>query len=300
MHIVKSQNIKGVSWLNRIELGSVQFGLNYGVNNGVKVTQEEAKRIHSLLYNNGSNLIDTAPSYGDSEAVISNIIEVDSRVITKSTPLSKSNPEDIIKDLDRSIKTFGPNLYGLMVHDVNDIFDLRFKPVIDYLESVRSGTIKIGVSLYDPIDIFRIYEVFDIDMIQIPFNILDQRACDTNIVKFIQDNKIEVHVRSVFLQGLLLMRGNIPSSLKEITPFLEAVSVLAKNIGLTEYELCLLYVFKQVWVDKIIIGLDSEAQSKDLIDTVNRLSETEVDCDFSSLSCSDINLINPAKWIHDN
>lgn len=300
MHTVKNLNTNNI-WLNKIELGSAQFGLNYGVNNGKKVSKEEANKIHKFLLNKGSYLIDTAPSYGDSESVVEDIIKKDTRVVTKLLPMSKHTPDEIIKGIESSHSKYGSKLYGLILHDSNDLFDSKFKSVIDYLNGIRGCAIKVGASVYNPLDLMRIYDVLEIDMIQMPFNILDQRASDSTLINLITKQNIEVHVRSIFLQGLLLMGGNIPLSLESVMPYLKSVENFAKNRGLSVYELCILYVFKQSWVKHVVIGLDNLIQAEILISTVIKMSKVDSNSniDFKELACTDMNLINPAKWVHD-
>lgn len=298
MHIVKNQNFN--SWLKKIELGSAQFGLDYGINNGKKVDQDQASEIHDLLYSNGSYLIDTAPAYGDSETVVSNIVKDQTRVITKLLPLSQYSPKQVINGIELSKKLFGPNLIGLIVHNASDVFDYRFVEILDYLKNINDLNIKIGVSLYDPLDVIKISNKMSIDVIQVPLSILDQRANNTEFLECIDKNNIEVHARSVFLQGLLLMNDNTPKSLDAIKPYRSAVEKAALSQGLTTYEFCLLYVFKQNFVNKIVIGLDNRYQADALINTVIKLSNIDSQYDFSILACRDVDLINPAKWQYDH
>jgi aryl-alcohol dehydrogenase-like predicted oxidoreductase len=92
------------------------------------------------------------------------------------------------------------------------------------------------------------------------------------------------------------MGDNIPHSLSDVVPYHTAVTKLAHSQGLTVYEICLLYVFQQTWVDYIVIGIDSIDQARVLIETVRKLSVNENQLDFSALACNDKNLINPTKW----
>jgi len=298
MHIVKNQNSISKRWLEKIELGSAQFGLDYGVNNGKKVNRDCARLIHKALINNGSYLIDTAPSYGDSEKVISSIVENKAKIITKLLPLSNYSAKEIIDGIEESRTLFNDQLYGLMVHNSSDLFDENFLSVIDYLNNVRSKELKVGVSVYDPLDVFEASKIIKLDMLQLPINILDQRSDSDEFKAFINNNNIEIHARSIFLQGLLLMDKNTPESLIAISPYIEAVKSEAALQDLTIYELCILYVFKQNWIDHVVIGLDNVQQTEILINTVSKLSDIQCQIEFKSLACYDINLINPAKWTY--
>jgi aryl-alcohol dehydrogenase-like predicted oxidoreductase len=297
---VKNQNFKINNWIDKIELGSAQFGLDYGVNNGKKISQNQAYSIHELLCNNNACLIDTAPSYGNSETIVSSIIKEESKIITKLLPLSQYSIEEIMQGIEVSKILFGRHLSGFMIHNANDVFDDRFTGIIDYLSDIKHSNIKIGVSVYDPLEVFEISNKLTLDMIQIPFNILDQRANNTYFLDYVKKQNIEVHVRSVFLQGLLLMDENTPHALNAVLPYRNLVNQAALSQGLSMYELCLFFVFKQSWINKVVIGLDNKKQANSLINTVKKLSNIDNEYDFSIFACNDINIINPAKWHYDH
>ena len=297
---MKNLNLESNRWIEKIELGSAQFGLDYGVNNGKKVNQDQAYSIHELLYENGAFLIDTAPSYGNSETVVSSIVKEKSKIITKLLPLSQCNPEEIIQGIEVSKALFGQHLTGLMIHNASDIFDDRFSEVISYLSDIKHLNIKIGVSVYDPQEVFEISKKIDLNMIQIPFSILDQRGSNKIFLDHVKSYNIETHVRSVFLQGLLLMNDNIPKTLNAVIPYRELINKAALSQGLTMYEFCLLFAFKQSWVNKVVIGLDNQQQAHSLINAINKLSNIANDYEFSILACRDLNIINPAKWHYDH
>lgn len=296
---MKNLNSKEQSWIEKIELGTAQFGLHYGVNNGKKISEDESKRIRQYLYDNGSYFIDTAPSYGDSEEIVSKLAGDRNKIITKILPLSKCNSKDIVDGVLNSIEEFGDKLYGIMVHDSNDVFNSEFKYVKELLGKPENKRIKFGVSLYDPMELIRISEIMDVEMIQIPFNILDQRADNKLFKDYLESHNIEVHVRSVFLQGLLLMDKNIPESLKSVEDYRSLVRKEANKLGLTIYEFCIYFVFNQDWIDQVVIGIDNLQQAVELIEAIKKVSNMNPTCDYSNLKCMDMKLINPAKWKND-
>jgi aryl-alcohol dehydrogenase-like predicted oxidoreductase len=288
------------TWVKKIELGSAQFGMDYGINNGKKIDISQAISIYDVLYESGLEMIDTAPVYGEAEDIISKIINKNTKVITKIIPIDFFNVNEVISQIKLSISIFSDNLYGIMMHNSDDVYSKDYNEVIEYLNELKKLGIKVGVSLYDPNKIIELYNLFQFDMIQIPFSVLDQRANNSELIKFIKNKNIEIHVRSIFLQGLLLMGEDVPGSLSGVKYYTALLKEVEEITSLTIYELCIYYVFKQQWVDRVVIGLDNDTQAKKLIDTVKKLSYLDIDFDFSNLSCSDNNIINPSKWNYDN
>ncbi|MFY0642741.1 MAG: aldo/keto reductase [Bermanella sp.] len=292
------KNLDTKSLISKIELGTVQFGLDYGINNGIKVSEIEAGRIINI-FDFMDLTLDTSPAYGSSQYILSKLITSKNRVISKTLSLKNNRVMDVLKEIDRTCELFGSNLYGIMIHDTNDIRHADFDEVLFKLESIRNKGVKIGVSVYSPNQYYQYKENMNIDLVQIPLNILDQRFdCE----EFIGSTKdIEVHVRSIFLQGLLLMvERKIPQELRKVIPYINDIKEMAYKNNFNIYELCLSYAFNKTWVDKVLIGLDSEHQASELIKGLEGMSENIIDIDVRHLSIEDENIINPANWNYEN
>lgn len=293
---MKRQNTNKM--IEKIELGTVQFGLDYGVNCGTRVTEEEVKKIIAC-FDNTKLTFDTSPVYGESQNVLSKLINPGVKVISKTLSLKDNSILAVMEGIDNTCKLFGENLYGIMIHDVSDILQENFSRLVEKLENLRQVGIKIGVSVYSP-EQFNIYKnKIKIDLVQIPLNLLDQRF---DSKEFIESSKgVEIHVRSVFLQGLLLMEEcKVPQALKNVLPSIGEIKNKAHDMNLEIYDLCLAYVFHKTWVNKVVIGLDNVYQARQLIQSIESLSVDDFNVDLKYLAIHDENIINPVNWKYEN
>jgi aryl-alcohol dehydrogenase-like predicted oxidoreductase len=290
-----------IDWFDKLELGTAQFGLDYGVNNGHKIIESEAKKIVYTLNIQSPVLIDTAPYYGDSELVVERISGDNNKIISKLLSIKNSSTTEVISRIKATCSMFDTKLYGLMVHNADDVLDSDFLEVNNYLDGLRLKGIKIGVSVYSPEQVYKCNNIMKLDMVQIPLNIIDQRFDNEQFIEFVTKNNIEVHVRSVFLQGLILMENiNIPETLNKIIPYLDSLRSEASKVGVNLYELCLLFVFNKSWIKYVVIGLDSDVQASELVSNIRNVMHKKINIDVSKFSCSDLNLINPVSWHYDN
>jgi aryl-alcohol dehydrogenase-like predicted oxidoreductase len=160
----------------------------------------------------------------------------------------------------------------------------------------KEGKIKkIGISVYNPGEIERLWNIFSFDAIQAPFNILDRRIKTSGWLKKMNESDVEVHVRSVFLQGLLLMnpieRNILFSKWKSTWIFMD--SWLNKN-NLSPIEAALGFVLSEKLINYIVIGVESKDQLKQIVEIAKRKFNQD---DFpESLSIEDLDLIEPVNW----
>lgn len=284
--------------LEKIELGGVQFGLDYGINSGTRVTEVEVKKIIEC-FNNKTLSLDTSPAYGESQKVLSRLKNPSMTVISKTLSLNNNTILEVLEGIDNTCELFGDNLYGIMIHDVNDILHHDFYKLIEKLEILRGKGIKIGASIYSPEQFYQYKNRMKIDLVQIPMNLLDQRFDNQNFIESSKD--VEIHVRSVFLQGLLLMEEcKVPRELSKVLPFIRLIKKKAHQMNLEIYDLCLAYVFHKKWVNKVVIGLDNVYQTKKLIQSILSLSEDDINFDLRYLAIDDENIINPVNWKYEN
>lgn len=284
--------------VNQVVLGTVQFGLDYGVSNiDGKTHKKEVNRILSRGYELGVRELDTAPSYGDAESVIVEEMTDNYKINTKLLPCSGNTKEIVLKTLDASFDMFGSNFNSVAVHKVEDLLESELVKVIESLrESDRFE--KIGVSIYNLEDLDLIKKVFKPDFIQLPFNIYDQRFKDSSSLKYFKSYGCEIHVRSVFLQGLLLMDVcDIPRELDAIVPIHKKLIAHSGNHNISIYKMCLSWVMNQDWVDKIVVGVNDVLQLEFLIKTINEvISEKRSGFDCSKFKVNDPLIVNPANW----
>ena len=196
---------------NRLAVGTVQFGLNYGVvNQEGQVSVDSGRKILDYARISGLDTLDTAVKYGNSEERLGNI-QVDGwKIISKLPGIPKdcSDVTDwVYKTVKNSLARIGvPKLYGLLLHYPNQLFDETGDQLYLALSQlVTEGLVdKIGISIYSPDELTIVLNKFQFDLVQAPFNPIDHRLITSGWLKYFEENNVELHVRSIFLQGLLV------------------------------------------------------------------------------------------------
>jgi len=254
-------------------LGTVQFGLNYGISNETgKVTYKEVEDILTYCNNHKINTIDTAQAYGESEKILGNFNLSNFRVITKI-----SNIDRIENSLENLKLT---SLYGVLLHNENEIEDNWHKLVCYKSQRLVE---KIGVSVYSPNKLSSIIENYAIDMVQLPLNILDQRFL--SLLKRLKEKKIEIFARSIFLQGLLLMDFN------QISDYFNPIKSILCKLPHDKLGFVLNFVKNIDEIDGIVFGVTSKQELEEICTAYNKKT-----FDYSEFSVDDENMINPALW----
>lgn len=283
-----------------IAIGTAQFGLDYGVaNQQGKVAREEAHRIvnHALL--SGIDTIDTAIAYGDSEECLGRIGMADWRVISKlpEIPLgTRDIPNWVQECLHGSLQRLKvPRLYGLLLHRPSQLFKPggeQLYQTINFLK-VQGLVNKIGVSIYSPDELASIFDHFCFDIVQAPFNILDRSLENSGWLSRLNRMGVEVHVRSIFLQGLLLMNPDArPSYFHPWLPVWKEWHNWLLSSGLTPLQACLGFVLSCPNIARVVVGVDSLKQLKEILSATALQTIEPPD----QLCSNDPDLINPARW----
>ena len=290
--------------INKIMLGTVQFGTDYGVsNNAGQPRVDEIEKIISLAGLNGIDIYDTAPAYGESEKVLGETLPEKSKIVTKTSNINSIYKSSEVTDFlqasfESSLTALNKSsVYGLLVHSADDLIGTSGDYLYAWLNEVKSNKYvsKIGVSVYTADQIDFILDNYSIDLIQLPLNILDQRLIESGHLKKLKEHNVEVHVRSVFLQGLLLMDNkSLPDYFTSYLPFINEFIKECKRRDLSALELSLAFALNQTEVDKVIVGVHEEKQLNEIINTTN-ISLDNIES-LSKLATNAINLINPALW----
>lgn len=243
--------------MNKIALGTAQFGLDYGINNKRgRILKPEAFEILEYAASRGIDVLDTAPAYGNSEAVLGEYLGSrpgEFKVVSK-LPAGAENVRALEESLGR-LKIGA--LYGYLVHDFGSF---RERPRLwnDLVRSRKKGQVcKIGFSLYYPqdYDVLREMRVCP-DLVQVPYNIFDQRFAA--VFPEIKGDGVEIHVRSAFLQGLLLKTAEeLDGRFAEIRPKATRLHKLAASAGVSVSTLCLSFVLWNQSIDRVVIGVDN-------------------------------------------
>lgn len=260
--------------MSKIALGTVQFGMNYGISNTTgQVTTEEIAKILEFCKQNEIDTLDTAQGYGESEKVLSQFNLSNFKVITKL--IGDANLEKSLENLKLS------SVYALMFHRENECTDESWEKFESYK---RQGLVKkIGVSVYTPKVLENLIERYPIEIVQFPMNILDQSFIP--LLPKLKEKGIEVHTRSTFLQGLLLM-DSIPD-------YFEPVKEKINSVPKPRLAHTLNFGKKQKEVDKLVLGVTKLQDLQEIVEAYNEnISETN----YSSFAISDEKYINPSLW----
>ena len=281
----------------KIALGSAQFGLDYGVNNqNGKIAETEISKILNYAKSVNIDTIDTAQAYGNSEKVIGEqVCDAVFKIITKIAFNEENNVSYLVA---KSIKYLNlSKLHGLLFYNYSDFFN---NPALldDIKKEKDKGTIdKYGFSLYYPKELeYLLDNNFDFNIIQIPFSIFDRRF--EPYFEALKAKNIEIHVRSVFLQGLVFMNPNsLSNHLKAISPQLTRLLILAQTNNISLTSIALNFAINQKQIEKVVIGIDS---LKQLIENVKILEENNIVKSLSSeineLQIEDEKILLPFNW----
>jgi len=287
----------GSPW-SKLSIGTAQFGLNYGVNNAYgKVSIQSIKEILEMAKEHGVRHIDTAPAYGVSEEVLG-----------KSWPDSKNNsfavttklppgiePQVLVQTVKDSLKNLNMmNLYGLMFHRFED-FTKTTELVVPILKGlVEEGIVqRYGISIYHP---SQLQWLMDNDLvpgiIQLPFSVLDRR-----FEKFFPILKkkynVEIHVRSIFLQGIYFMKDNLPKHLMAFQVPNQKMLNFAEEINMPYAAFLLSFPFLNQFIDCVVIGFDSVSQFEEILSNVSGVSLEALDFIYE---LENEWLLNPSNW----
>jgi aryl-alcohol dehydrogenase-like predicted oxidoreductase len=297
---VGSQKIGRNGMSHKIALGTVQFGLPYGVANaGGQPTMEQVREVIEAARQVGVDTIDTAINYGTSEAVLGKVGVSDFRVISKLPPCPDSERDIenwVHESLNSSLQRLGiSSFYGILLHRPQDLNGPRGHLIYRALQTaVERGLIeKTGISVYRPEDLAEFLPRFEFGLIQAPLNVFDRRLHESGWLDRLNQAGIEVHVRSVFLQGLLLMDAEKrPAFFKPWQGVWDKWDRWLETSKVTPLDACLAFVRSIPGVSRIVAGVVDSAQLHELCaDNALRID------DFPEFGVGpDDELINPAKW----
>jgi aryl-alcohol dehydrogenase-like predicted oxidoreductase len=284
----------------KIALGTVQFGLDYGIaNQAGRVTLEEVKKIIDQASLANIDTIDTAIAYGNSESILGQANVDNFQIITKLPPI----PEDCsnIKkwtegQITDSLNRLNiNNLQGVLLHQPSQLISKNGDQLLSALHDLKAKglTKKIGISIYDPQELDKLENLMPVDIVQAPLNILDSRLIDSGWLKKLKNQGTEIHIRSVFLQGLLLMNGNQrPQKFSQWSEVWQEWSRWLDEIELSPLQACLGYILNIKDIDKLIVGVDSALHLQEILAAAHAKLPNLPHWPYPI----DTNLITPSNW----
>jgi len=285
--------------ISKLALGTVQFGIPYGVaNQRGQIGLEEAKEILITAKSAGIDTLDTAIAYGNSEQRLGEIGVSSWKVVSKlpKMPDSVSDvlywvQETVSGSLDRLQLT---KLYGLLLHNPEHLLQPEGRKLYDSLKILKEkGWVdKIGISIYSPRELDALSNHFSFDLVQSPCNILDRNLAQSGWLERLKQSEVEIHVRSVFLQGLLLMKSEErPEKFKRWQSFWNQWDDWLHQSNISPLQACLNYVFSLRDISKIVIGIDRLSQLEEI------LNVEEINLQIPDfIANNDSDLIYPYNW----
>lgn len=258
-------------------LGTVQFGMDYGIRGKRKPPLADALDMLDYAVQNGIRAIDTANAYGEAEDVVGAYLEKHPSVRGKITLISKFRPNlldgipaeqyyPVMKaNLEESLRRLHTDtLDGYLLHSARYVFNDEI--VAALLRLRNEGYVrKVGVSVYETAEAEKGICRGDLDFLQLPYSMLDQRMLQSGIFALAEARRFPVHTRSAFVQGLAMMEPEeVPSFLRErAAPVLKEVGDLCREAGLTRTQLAIGFVKRQPAITHLVFGVRNLAQLKE-------------------------------------
>lgn len=290
--------------MKKLALGTAQFGFPYGiVNPRGQVHYTEVLNILKTARKAGMDTLDTAVGYGQSESVLGEIGISQWQTITKIPHLEKTSlhtPQMITQEVEAMVvaslrRTNLNQYYAVMLHDPLQLLAPRGNAIYEALQGLKArGVIKkMGISVYTPDELSRILTHFDIDLVQLPFNIFDRRFLHMGWLEKLKQKDVEIHVRSIFLQGLLVSGPDSrPPCFTQWDHLWKRWDNWIKQTGQTPVQACVHFPISRDEIDRVLIGVDSLTQLNEILESLDRPCLPPP----QDLWSDDQDLINPTRW----
>lgn len=285
----------------RLAIGTAQFGADYGVANSIgKPDETEIGKILEFARQSSIDLLDTAISYGDSEEMIGRVDSSGFKIVTKlpEVPIGCADVLGWVEQQVRQalVRLKRQSIYGLLLHRPDQLGELVGDSLVRALMSLKDQGLveKVGLSIYSPDSLQTLLSVCPVDIVQAPLNLVDRRLAQSGWLDRLHKSDIEVHIRSVFLQGLLLMpEDRRPSKFDRWSELWGCWREWLTAHDIAPLVACLAYPLSFKEVSRLVVGVDS-------IMHLNEIAVACTSCDrvteFPDLICNDPELINPSMW----
>jgi aryl-alcohol dehydrogenase-like predicted oxidoreductase len=291
---------------SRLGLGTVQFGLEYGVSNrGGRPSEREVAAILARAVEAGIGIIDTAPAYGDAEVLVGRYLPSGHalRIVTK-TPAVSADAIDarhgqlVLDTLAASLDRLKVDaVHGLLVHRSGDLAKPGWQYLVDAMIEAKSRgwTSRIGASVYNNDQLTLVESRFPPEIVQLPLNVLDRRPIESGTLVRLKSSGIEVHARSAFLQGLLLMEPDeLPEFFAPVRQRIAALRELWRKRGVSALDGCLAFASQQPEVDAVIVGVNCLKEFEQIELAV--ASSAGADGDIDPGQPVDPVYLDPSRW----
>ena len=285
----------------KLALGTANFGLPYGISNeSGQISADSVASILQIAKHGGISCLDTSIAYGESQKVLGSIGVSDWRLVSK---ISSMEPgcEDVSGYVNRQIGRILEDLQvttidTVLVHNAQDLIGQKGDQIFSELQKIKHDNLvnKIGVSIYSPSDIAIILSRYPVEVVQAPLNVLDNRIESSGWLGQLSGHKVEVHARSIFLQGLLISRQIQKTPLfQSWYKTLQRWNEFSDASGRSDLENCIAHVKSFDQISQVVVGVDSAIQIGEIIDAFGSPARR-----VDGLDCgADETLINPSMWV---
>ncbi len=291
-------------------LGTVQFGMDYGIMGSVQPTENKVFEMLSYAINNGVCILDTAAAYGEAEKIIGEYLNAYPEMLEKIRIVSKLRPDAFLQEnVDKwsdiavfnakeSIERLGITKFkAYLFHNASYIFDDRAVTALSKVKAEGFADL-IGVSIYNPNEAMKALSYPDIDVIQIPYNLFDHRLDKCGFFDKARSQGVTVFARSSLLQGLAMMDpGNLPESVSFAKEYIEKFRELCDKYDQGYLNTAIGYVGGKEGIDYVVFGVDNIAQLKEYINIkdieLSKEMTKEIDLIFENV---EEKLVNPVLW----
>jgi aryl-alcohol dehydrogenase-like predicted oxidoreductase len=281
-----------VGKINKLGLGTVQFGQAYGVSNTRgQVPAKEVDEIVAKAGKAGIALLDTAASYGAAEKVLASLDTRPFRVVTKTLAL-KHGLDAVVAGVRQSARML--YIDTLLVHQAADLNGPAGDEFWQVLRRLQDEGLfrRLGISAYVSDDPVALAARFRPDVMQLPFSLLDQRLLADGTLARLADMGVEIHARSVFLQGLLFLE-RLPEKLQHAAPYFKTMRQRIRDAGTTPLSAALGFVLSRPEVSYGLVGVTNLTSLDEIIAAC---SHELPDLDWPSLALDDEVALTPTLW----
>ena len=288
----------------KLAIGTVQFGLPYGIiNHSGQVSFEQASEVLSMGRVHGIKYLDTAIAYGNSEARLGKIGVSGFQVVTKLPPLPDLLPDGVADagtwakaHLTASLQRLRlDSIYGLLLHKSTDLLGPFGPTLLKALKEFRDQGLvkKIGVSVYAPKELEAVLSLTKLDLVQAPLNLVDRRLETSGWLRRLKDLDVEVHTRSAFLQGLLLTRAEaLPPKFLPWLALWQRWQTWQTASACSALGACLAFPQSFPEVDRVVTGVDGPAHLQGILAAMREPLPPY----WPEIACDDDQLVNPSRW----
>ncbi len=284
---------------HKLILGTVQFGLDYGINNSAgKPSKEQVFQLFEEAAKAGVDILDTADAYGNASELIGEFFSSSKTRFDINTKFKAEEGKSITEQLSNSLKQ-------LNAERINIYFYHRFDEMVKFPQTlIELGQLKeqklinkIGVSVYGNDEFEIAVNTPEVDAIQLPFNLLDNYSQRGELLKQAKQKGKEIQVRSVFLQGLFFKNLNdYPEYLTPLKPYMGVISEVRAEIGTNMEALALSYALAQPEIDNVLIGVDTLAQLQQNLSYSNTALPANIVSRINAINVAETELLYPKNW----